>query len=303
MRLIAAFEAYNGNDDEENDDAEMSAAGCLSTIKKILGSKLSQEAYHKAFELMIPVFNYTLSEKGCDYIDDALGCLNTFLFYMDELSEKIWHYFLVLNYIMAGKPQNIPLDFDPSTLPEEKRLILEQSESGWGSEYVEHMLGALQNYVKKGKGLLLQAKDPGYGLTYLELLFKTIERIYEINMTAEDDNDMTLITTLFICLIENCTGILDNIVPLIIEKCIVLLENALPKQTNFKKILTQTVPTYISSIMYINHYNKKTRLRWEFGIAPSLPSPISSRKVKRRSCLRTSWKPYQSLKMISKRKE
>lgn len=241
LKLADSFFVYVHNDDEDNDEAELAAGGCLGTIKRILGSKLSQEGYHKALDILLPLFNYCFSEKAGDtFIEEGMGCFNCILTNMNELSEKIWHYYLVFNYIIAGKPKNIPINIDLSSLPEEKKLIYEENDSGWGPEHIEHMIGALQNYVYKGKGLLLQAKDPGFGLTYLELLFKSIERVYEVNKEDGDDVHVTIASTLFIAILENCVGLIDNIVPLIMEKCVFLLNSKFQENT-FKKVLVQTV--------------------------------------------------------------
>lgn len=245
MKLSQTFFTYIGSDDDDSDEAELAASGCLSTIKKILMAKLNQETYHKAVEILLPVFNYTLSEKGSTFIEEGLGCLNGILFNMNDLSEKMWHYYLVLNYIIAGKPANIPYNGNLGPIPVEKVLIYEQTESGWGPNYIEQMLGSLQNYISKGKGLLLQAKDPGFGLTYLELLFKSVEKIYDRNKNAKDDIELTMVTTLFISIIESCVGLIDNVVPLVMEKCVILL-NAYTKHKNFRKILTQTVNSLMS---------------------------------------------------------
>ena len=266
LKLSQTFFAYvSSSDEDDSDEAELAASGCLCTIKKILMAKLNQETYHKAVEILVPVFNYTLSEKGSTFLEEGLGCLNGILFNMLDISEKMWHYYLVLNYIIAGKPKNIPIENTLGTIPDEKALIYEQTESGWGPHYIEQMLGSLQNYISKGKGLLLQAKDPGFGVTYLELLFKSIERIYDRNKDAKDDIELTLVTTLFISIIESCVGLIDNIVPLIMEKCVILLNNN-KKHKNFKKILTQTVAFLYESFGFNENLS---RLLWEYGTIQS----------------------------------
>ena len=241
MKLSDSFFAYVGIDDEENDEAQLAALGCLGTIKKILSSKLSQEAYHKALDILLPILNYTFSEEhSTAFFADGIGCLNGVLFNMDEPSEKIWHYYLVLNYIVTGKPKNIPTNLNLSELPEEKKLIYEESESGYGPEHIEHMIGSFQYYIYKGKGLLLQAKDPAFNETYLELLFKTIEKTYEVNKQNGDDVHVSLATALFISVLENCKGLIDAVVPIIIEKCLILLKDNIKNKT-FVKILVQIV--------------------------------------------------------------
>ena len=247
--MTAAFFKYNEtnvnediNDDDYDDETELAAAGCLNAIKTILNSGLPQDAYYKIEDLIIPVLNFTLSEEGCDYIDDGLGILNAILYNETVISEKMWNYYPVLNYIIAGKPKDFNGNVNPDTLTPEKKLLLEQTESGWGYEYIEEMMGCFQNYIQKGKGLLLITKDPAFNLTFIELLFKTIEKIYEIHTVGSEDVEMVVATTLYICVIENLFGMIDIIIPYIIDKCMNVLAKVTTK--NLKKIQIETVTYY-----------------------------------------------------------
>ncbi len=43
-------------------------------------SPLPEITYRKIEDLLIPVFNYTFSAEGCDYIEEGLSCLNLILY-------------------------------------------------------------------------------------------------------------------------------------------------------------------------------------------------------------------------------
>ena len=244
--MAGAFFKYNesnvnedANDEDCDDETELAAAGCLNAIKTILSSGLPQETYYKIEDLIIPVINFALSEEGCDYIEDGLGILNAILYNVKVISEKMWNYYPVLNYIIAGKPKEFNTNINPETLSPEKKLLLGQTESGWGYEYIEEMMGCFQNYIQKGKGLLLTAKDPAFNITLIELLFKTIDKIYEIHSVGSQDVEMVVATTLYICVIENLFGQIDVVIPYIIDKCMNVLTKGNTK--NLKKIQIETV--------------------------------------------------------------
>jgi hypothetical protein len=234
--------ADEGDDDDDDgamDEVELAAAGCLTAIKTILNSKIPQELFYKTEDLIFPILNYTLSEEGCDFIDDGLAILNSILYNCKIISEKMWSYFPVLNYLVAGKPANFAPNINPETLSPEKKLLLEQTESGWGYEYVEEMMGCFQNYIQKGKEVLLIAKDPAFNMFYVELLFKSIDKIIEVHLGSSSDIEVVLGTSLYICLIENYVGIIDTLIPHIIDKCMVVLFKGTTK--NVKKIQLQTI--------------------------------------------------------------
>lgn len=82
----------------------MTAAGCLEAIRRILLSPLPDHTYQKVESLLIPVFNYTLSAEGCDYIEEGLGCLNLILYNQQSISPSLWFYYPLMIYILVGLP-------------------------------------------------------------------------------------------------------------------------------------------------------------------------------------------------------
>jgi hypothetical protein len=92
--LVAAFQKLcqkqhnRADDDDDGDDGEceLTAAGCLEAIRRILLSPLPEHTYGQVEGLLLPVFNYCLSSEGCDYIEEGLGCLNLILYNQPTLS-------------------------------------------------------------------------------------------------------------------------------------------------------------------------------------------------------------------------
>ena len=76
------------NEDEYDDcgETELTAAGCLEAIKRILSSPLPEYIYRKLESTLIPVLNYIFSSEGMDYIDEGLSILNLLLFNQSTIS-------------------------------------------------------------------------------------------------------------------------------------------------------------------------------------------------------------------------
>lgn len=120
--------------------------------------------------------------------------------------------------------------------------MIEKVRSGWGAEFIEAMLGCFKNYMKKTKGAFLTYSDV-FGNTFVGLLFKVIQRVYEISMNGSDDLDMILVSTLYIALIENHIGAIDNLLPYIIDQA---LNNLKIEKTKQLKVINFEVVSSFS---------------------------------------------------------
>lgn len=227
VHLTSAFHKYcqksnqqtqNTNDDDDDSEAEMAAAGCLEAIRRILMAKLPEVTYINIQQVMVPLFNYCFSEDGSDFIDEALSCLNILLFNSKNLTDVLLFYYPILVYIITGLPENVNI-LALTHLTEEQRDLLDKVKSGWGAEFLEAMLGCFKNYVAKAKENFLTMTD-FFGEKFVDLLFKTINKVYEISLNGSDDLDMVLSTTLLLVLIENNPGKIDHLIPFILETTI-----------------------------------------------------------------------------------
>lgn len=153
------------NDDEYDDygETELTAAGCLEAIKRILSSPLPEYVYLKLEPTLIPILNYILSNEGMDYIDEGLSILNLLLFNQQTISSEMMFYFPLLVYILVGVPNqkntNVSQICIQRQLSDEQTRCIEDAQEGWGVEHTEAMLGCLKNYVQKGGVAFLQLQD------------------------------------------------------------------------------------------------------------------------------------------------
>jgi len=231
-----------GGDDDDDDDMEekqFAAAGCLSAIESIIKAELPRETLTQVEDILVPIFNVCFSEEGCDFMEEALRILGAVVYFSDNISEKMWEYFPLLNYLVAGKPEQLLGVQNVSNLSDEKKLLLEQSSEGWAYEYINEMVPIFENYIQKGRNVIFKVKDPYFNMTYIELLFRTIDRIYEICYNGETDVDMVVVSLLYICIIENYPKEIDEVVTYILEKVSVNLPKA--KTNMMRKMHIQIV--------------------------------------------------------------
>ena len=114
-----------------------------------------------------------------------------------------------------GLPENLMI---PNNIDENYSNMIKTSRDGWGTEFLEHMLGSFKNYIQKGNEYFLQGKD-AFGISFIELLFSMIKRIYEIGKNGQSDGQMVCATSLYGAFIENNFKRIDKFIPIIIEDC------------------------------------------------------------------------------------
>lgn len=265
VHLTSAFHKYcqksnnqalNTNEDEDDSEAEMAAAGCLEAIRRILMAKLPEVTYGSLQVVLAPVFNFCFSEDGSDFIDEALSCLNILLYNSQVLSDQLLFYYPILVYIIIGLPANLNI-LGLTQLSEEQRDLLEKVRNGWGAEFLEAMLGCFKNYILKAKEGFLTMKD-FFGESFISLLFKTINRVYEISLNGSDDLDMVLSTTLNIALLECNPGKLDSYLPYLLDTAVERLKIEKSKQlkvTNFEVIALALWYNPWLTLGYLNQKN------------------------------------------------
>jgi hypothetical protein len=102
------------------------------------------------------------------------------------------------------------------------------------------MMGCIKNFISNGGEYFLFSKDV-FGVTFIELIFTLIKRVYEINNLSEDELDMIAVTSLFICVMENNLGKIDNLIPLILDACVGNIFTMNTKRTKLFKVINLEV--------------------------------------------------------------
>ena len=204
------------NEDDNEDERELAASGCLSAIANILKCKVSSEAIIAAQDILVPLLQFTLTNDQSDDIEGGLKILGSIVYHLNEIPEKMWAFFLELNYMLSGKPESA-VTKNVSNLSEEERILLQQKVDGWATDYITQILPCLQNYIQKGRNVIFTARDPYFNLTYIELLFKTINKIYENCYKRKSDFNMAIMSYLYIAIIENYPKEIDNLMSFFLD--------------------------------------------------------------------------------------
>ena len=290
VHLTSAFHKYcqksnkaatNTNDDDDDSEAEMAAAGCLEAIRRILMAKLPEVTYTSLQQVLTSIFNYCFSEDGSDFIDEALSCLNILLFNSKTLSDQLLFYYPILVYIIVGLPENVNIQA-LTVLTEEQKELLDKVKSGWGAEFLESMLGCFKNYISKAKDAFLTLTD-FFGESFVALLFKTINRVYEISLNGSDDLDMVLATTLNLALIESNPGKLDNLLPYLIDSAVERINIEKSKQLKVVNFEVISLCLWYNPYLTHNYLNGKNLISplfqtW-FSLLPAFKNDFDKIRV------------------------
>lgn len=75
-----------------------------------------------------------MSTRGVDYVDESVPLLGILVYKIFPLTEKLWFFFPIICYILAGNPnKTCPEDSVISLqLPEKQKEYIENALIGWG---------------------------------------------------------------------------------------------------------------------------------------------------------------------------
>lgn len=239
-----------GGDDEPEDDSddeaaynalqekELVATGCLSSIALIVECNIKPETILAALETIIPILTFTVTDSESDDLETGMSILNAVVYKLDDVPEKIWEFFLEINYMIAGKPEEVVMK-NAENMTESERFLAKHKITGWAMDSLSEMIPPLRNFIKKGRNIIFTMRDPYFNMTYIELLFKSIDKSIVYCYNGSTDCEMGLLISLYITIIENYPGEIDNLIPYFLDKVIELLANA--RSNYMRKILVQTV--------------------------------------------------------------
>jgi len=234
------FSYVTSINEEHEDESKLAAEECLYAARKLLTLNLNSEVYVKALDILAPIFDFTLTPKGSSYTDVASELLTEYLYSLDEIPTRLWRHFILLNYMHSGYPSDVSHIYDS---PDEIAQHTNPKDIDWGSEHLDLHIGALQNFISKGKSVFVQERDPGTGLLLIDLLIKTIDTTYEINKKGLASKDeVYYMSTLYFCIIESCPGMINNTLIPIIQRCLLILKmESVQKKKRLRRVLTQTL--------------------------------------------------------------
>ena len=182
VELVKYFFRLVKSEDEEDGEAALTAVGSLGAIKQIIKS------VHKNKELLallevetVSIVHYTLSSEGMDTVEEGVEILTLLLYHQDGISQRLWECLPPMVHSLAGTPGN--------------------PYSGYCFEFLHNMLAALQNYVLKGKEVII-ASEAGSGYSFASF-WKVIQAAVDANAQGKAQDDLVYAVRLVIALVEN----------------------------------------------------------------------------------------------------
>jgi hypothetical protein len=127
-----------------------------------------------------------LTPDGMDVVEDCLNCINMLIYYGTPkgsvIAPEMWSLLPQMMYIVAGRDDDL--------------------DGGFGFEFLNFAANCIQNYISKDPKTLLTIGE-GQTISYLELLFKFVQRILVVNAAGAHKMDGIVAMKIIISLMEN----------------------------------------------------------------------------------------------------
>ena len=185
QHLAGAFMRMVGKDiNEDEGEGAMAAASTLNTIAKIIDVlEESPEDLAKISFILVPVFDYCFSERGCDYFEETLNLLTCLLYYTPENSMP--HLYYLLKNLRAS-------------------ILEEGGVSPFAIEHIDETFSAIANFIKK----------------YKQQTLENLPWILEMAFSLLRDKEQEAINgcKILIAVLENYKAALDECLPRILAE-------------------------------------------------------------------------------------
>jgi len=194
-KLRTAFATYC-DAGEDDDESAMAAGECLECISTVLKGVCERpELYNNIETLILPMIKQIIGKEDTylDYLEQALDILTFLTFYPATISDALWELF--------------PMIF----------LAFDQ----WAFDYLNLMIPPLENFIGKAPQKFLQgsAMIPKRGnVSYIDMIFDIVAKTVSEEQASESEVRKAL--TLYLSILHNCRGQVDQYVPVMNENCL-----------------------------------------------------------------------------------
>ena len=209
-QLTAAFTTYC-DAGEDDDDAAMAAAQCLECISTVLKGICERPELFKTLEPhLLPITKQILSKDGdfIEYLEYALDIVTFLTYFPDEISDELWEVFPMI-YVA----------FDE-----------------WAFDYLNLMVPPLENYIGKAPQAFMSktAVIENTTVSYVDLIVMIVTKTFQEDRASENEARKAL--SLYMSLLLNCKGMLDNYLPMINDHVLTSLAKQASAQTPATRI-------------------------------------------------------------------
>lgn len=214
--------ATKGQDDQEDQETSLTADGLISAIRRVFDSIQGanyKHLYPQLEMILEATLQATFTSNGKMYVEEGLAILTHLLYYQDQVSPRLWNFFLTLMDGAINNRDFIDGNFGP-------------------------ILPPIFNYINKG-GEVMSVTQVNETTTYLDLLFQFIVLCF--NKGEEEGDELTSVfgVSLTNALLDNIRGV-DSILQSIIELFVKEITKA--EVPEYKGALTQGICSCL-------HYN------------------------------------------------
>lgn len=198
-------DAEQSNNDDYGGEIELAASGCLKAMTQIIESPLEPDVRAQLEQPVLEVCAFIFSSESLDYTEDIMYMMNSYVFKVEKLSPNIWFFYQVIIYFLVGIPNQLWTQLENLQMPAPHKNILLNIRSSRNTEYLEHSVPVLRNYLSKGAAMVLSQKEE-FRLNFIQMFFYLIGNIFK-QQTQEPDGE-TLIdcaTILMVYFVETFT--------------------------------------------------------------------------------------------------
>lgn len=196
-QLTVAFKTYCDAGDDD-DDSAMAAAQCLECISTVLKGICERPELYKALEPhLLPITKQILSNDGdfIEYLENALDIVTFLTYFPDDISNELWEIFPMI-YVA----------FDQ-----------------WAFDYLNLMVPPLENYIGKSPEVFMSKMTVmnNKNVSYADLIVSIVTKTLQENRASSSEVRKAL--SLYMSLLLNCKGMMDNYLPVINDHVITTL--------------------------------------------------------------------------------
>ena len=170
-----------GNADYDDDFQAMQSSGCLRAIATILTSVSAlPEVYPQLEQILLPII--LRMETDIDLFEELLEIVGFITYYSPRISQEMWQVWPKMLAVL---------------------------DNGWALQYFEHVLIPMDNFISRNTDIFVssaQAKEDTY---------KICEKVLTPEQVMEED--MLTAPKLMECVLANCKGRVDDLLPLYLQ--------------------------------------------------------------------------------------
>ena len=195
--LVTSYQRLIGTSVEEDDgEGALAAVGCAETVKRVLEACKDKPTLLAQLEgVVYPLLAHALTAAGLDAVQDGFDSVALLVYHGQGVSDQLWKLYPQLLFAVCG-----------------------EDGGGFAQEFLAQASVCIQNFIAKDPAQFL-GPLPGGTEPIAALTCKFLERCLQINGNSQAKQDGLVVMKLFIAMLENLQGRIDDYLPFIMQAC------------------------------------------------------------------------------------